>query len=152
MLQMTASPELVWAAVCAYDDVIEHCGPAAVQHLQTFMGPLLQSASSPHALLRQAAVYGVRIVAEKCPQQFSQVMQPALSILLTLVMAAWRSCVRVQAVWNIERQRSSLAVGAAHVSARQRAGGQSRAKRPCHSHLISRPVRRHLQQLAPRRK
>ena len=33
--------KLKWVGVCAYDDVVEHCGPAAVQHLQTFMGPLL---------------------------------------------------------------------------------------------------------------
>ena len=81
--------EIRWVAVCAYDDVIEHCGPqAAAQHLQTFVPPLLSAASSPDTMLRQAAVYGVRVVAENCQQQFSQLLSPALAVLMTLVTAA----------------------------------------------------------------
>jgi hypothetical protein len=80
-------PELKWAGICAYDDVIEHCGPGAGQHLDTCMIPMLESCSSQNALLRQAAVYGVRIVAEKYTNQFSQFVAPVLAVLMTLIRA-----------------------------------------------------------------
>ena len=53
LLSDTSPPELKWAGICAYDDVIEHCGAGAVQHLQTCMMPMLQCSSSQNALLRQ---------------------------------------------------------------------------------------------------
>lgn len=87
MLASDVAPELRWAGICAYDDVIEHCGPAAASHLQTCMMPMLESSSSQNALLRQAAVYGVRVVAEKFPQQFSQFVAPVLAVLMTLIRA-----------------------------------------------------------------
>ncbi len=89
LLQEQMPVELRWVAVCAYDDVVEHCGPqAAQQHLPAFVGPLLNAAASPDTMLRQAAVYGVRVVAENCPQQFSQLLAPALAVLMTLATAA----------------------------------------------------------------
>jgi hypothetical protein len=51
------------------------------------MMPMLESSSSQNALLRQAAVYGVRVVAEKFPQQFSQFVAPVLAVLMTLIRA-----------------------------------------------------------------
>lgn len=89
LLQEQMPAELRWIAVCAYDDLIEHCGPqAAQQHLSAFVGPLLSAAASPDTMLRQAAVYGVRVVAENCPQQFPQLLSPALNVLAKLTSAA----------------------------------------------------------------
>jgi importin-5 len=87
LLQTANPPELRWAAVCAYDDVIEHCGPNAAAHLEYCMMPMLECSSSPNALLRQAAVYGLRIVAQKCPQQFQQFIAPVLGVMMTLMTA-----------------------------------------------------------------
>ena len=49
--------------------------------------PMLECSQSQNALLRQAAVYGVRVVAEQCPQQFAQFVAPVLAVLMTLIRA-----------------------------------------------------------------
>jgi len=51
------------------------------------MMPMLECSQSQNALLRQAAVYGVRVVAEQCPQQFAQFVAPVLAVLMTLIRA-----------------------------------------------------------------
>ena len=79
--------ELQWAAICAYDDVIEHCGAGAANHLNTCMVPMLECSASQNALLRQAAVYGVRVVAQKFPTEFQQWVTPVLGVLMTLIRA-----------------------------------------------------------------
>ena len=55
--------------------------------METCMMPMLECSQSQNALLRQAAVYGVRVVAEQCPQQFAQFVAPVLAVLMTLIRA-----------------------------------------------------------------
>lgn len=57
-------PGIRLAAVCAFDDVVEHCGPGARKHVPMCLRALLANASDEHLVLRQASVYGLGQVAE----------------------------------------------------------------------------------------
>ena len=57
-------------AVCLYDDVVEHCGQGAHKYLDICFPAMIHYYKSEHALLRQAAVYGLGQVAQNAPEVF----------------------------------------------------------------------------------
>ncbi|KAK7893322.1 hypothetical protein WMY93_022474 [Mugilogobius chulae] len=61
-------PERPWAdrqwGLCIFDDVIEHCSPSSFKYADYFLGSMLQSLTDPVPEVRQAAAYGVGVMAQ----------------------------------------------------------------------------------------
>jgi hypothetical protein len=70
MLQPTAIASNRAAALCVFDDVIEHCSAdgASTRYIEAVFPALLQYATDPSTEVRQAAVYGIGMMADKCSE------------------------------------------------------------------------------------
>eukprot|EP00967_Tisochrysis_lutea_P141406 scaffold259758_cov33-Tisochrysis_lutea.AAC.3 len=95
MLQPTAIPANRSAALCVFDDVIEHCSAdgASTRYLEGVFPAFLQYAADQSTDVRQAAVYGIGIMAEKCNDSAftAAMMQQAAQAIVMVVEAptAW---------------------------------------------------------------
>ena len=87
LLQMQNPATLRHNAMCVFDDVVEHCGQGSYKYLDLMLGAAFQYAQDPKGWMRQAAVYGIRIAAEKAPSQFAPKAAEALNLLAALVTA-----------------------------------------------------------------
>jgi len=73
---------LVWNAVCAFDDVVEHCGAASHKYVSVCGPKMIEGIDSKDRFVRQAAIYGVGQIAEKVPAYFGNVCANALGRLV----------------------------------------------------------------------
>lgn len=56
-------PDRQWG-LCMFDDVIEHCSPSSFKYAEYFLRPMLQSICDNSPEVRQAAAYGVGVMAQ----------------------------------------------------------------------------------------
>ncbi|XP_040281224.1 importin-5 [Bufo bufo] len=56
-------PDRQWG-LCIFDDVIEHCSPTSFKYAEYFLRPLVQSICDSSPEVRQAAAYGVGVMAQ----------------------------------------------------------------------------------------
>jgi hypothetical protein len=54
-----------------FDDVIEHCGQAAHQYLPQVVPYMMNYMNDTDTQVRQAAVYGIGVVADKAREHFA---------------------------------------------------------------------------------
>jgi len=75
-------PERPWAdrqwSMCVFDDIIEHCGADALKYKDVFVQHMLNYINDESPEVRQAASYGVGVMAISAPQEFAQVIQEAI--------------------------------------------------------------------------
>lgn len=61
-------PSRPWAdrqwGLCIFDDVVEHCSPSSFKYAEYFLRPMLQSLCDTSPEVRQAAAYGVGVMAQ----------------------------------------------------------------------------------------
>ncbi|KAL8189967.1 UNVERIFIED_CONTAM: Importin-5 [Gekko kuhli] len=56
-------PDRQWG-LCMFDDVIEHCSPSSFKYAEYFLRPMLQSICDNSPEVRQAAAYGIGVMAQ----------------------------------------------------------------------------------------
>jgi len=56
-------PDRQWG-LCIFDDIIEHCSPSSFKYAEYFLRPMLQSICDNSPEVRQAAAYGVGVMAQ----------------------------------------------------------------------------------------
>lgn len=69
-------PDRPWAdrqwGLCIFDDVVEHCSPSSFKYASYFLGQMLQSLGDLRPEVRQAAAYGVGVMAQCGGDNYSQ--------------------------------------------------------------------------------
>lgn len=85
-LQMPDKPvtDQQWA-VCVMDDLIEFCGPKCIEYQEIFLPLLSQNLKSPHSELRQAAAYGIGVLAKHGGETFAKYLSETIPVLLALI-------------------------------------------------------------------
>lgn len=72
--------------MCIYDDLIENCSlDLVLPYLDTAANCIITSINSEDPPLRQAAVYGVGVLAEKSGDNFQSIGEQALQLLLEVI-------------------------------------------------------------------
>lgn len=56
-------PDRQWG-LCIFDDIVEHCSPASFKYAEYFLRPMLESVCDSSPEVRQAAAYGVGVMAQ----------------------------------------------------------------------------------------
>ncbi|KAK9451448.1 armadillo-type protein [Limtongia smithiae] len=86
--QMSARPEVDCRgfSLCAYDDMIEFCGPDAWRYRDLYMQPLTVAVSDPSASMRQAATYGFGVMAQFGGAEFSETVASILPALFQVTV------------------------------------------------------------------
>jgi len=83
LIDPSQSPELRQNAVCLYDDVLEYCG--AAKYLLTVFPIMFDCALADHALLRQASIYGIGVIAANWPDFFKNHALATTELLVEIV-------------------------------------------------------------------
>uniref|UniRef100_A0A3B5MRZ7 Uncharacterized protein n=1 Tax=Xiphophorus couchianus TaxID=32473 RepID=A0A3B5MRZ7_9TELE len=85
-------PNRPWAdrqwGLCIFDDVIEHCSPSSFKYAEYFLRPMLQSLCDTSAEVRQAAAYGVGVMAQYGGDSYRPFCTEALPLLVAVIQAA----------------------------------------------------------------
>ncbi|XP_018786475.1 PREDICTED: importin-5 isoform X1 [Bactrocera latifrons] len=71
--------------VCAFDDVIEFCGPACAAYQQIFTPALLQYVTDKSAEVRQAAAYGCGVLGQFGGEQFAVTCAQIIPLLVQVI-------------------------------------------------------------------
>lgn len=79
-------PDHQWG-LCVFDDVIEYGGPACERYQGFFLPRLLQLLESQSAEVRQAACYGVGVLAQFGGDNFAKVCASAVPVLVSMIEA-----------------------------------------------------------------
>jgi len=87
MFQPQAIPSDRVAALCIFDDIIEHCSDdgGADKYVATLIPGLLQYATDPEVGVRQAAVYGLGVLAQKSRVADDNVLNQSAQKLLEVI-------------------------------------------------------------------
>ncbi|XP_053311326.1 importin-5 [Spea bombifrons] len=80
-------PDRQWG-LCIFDDVIEHCSPSSFKYAEYFLRPLLQSICDNSPEVRQAAAYGVGVMAQFGGDNYRPFCTEALPLLVGVIQAA----------------------------------------------------------------
>ncbi|XP_075146226.1 karyopherin beta 3 [Haematobia irritans] len=72
-------------ALCAFDDVIEFCGPASAAYQQFFTPALLQYVTDKSPEVRQAATYGCGVLGQFGGEQFAVTCAQIIPLLVQVV-------------------------------------------------------------------
>lgn len=67
------------------DDLIEFCGPHCIEYKDFFVPLISSNLKSPHPELRQAAAYGLGVLAKHGGDTFAQVMADNLPVLIAII-------------------------------------------------------------------
>ncbi|XP_012712647.2 importin-5 isoform X1 [Fundulus heteroclitus] len=85
-------PNRPWAdrqwGLCIFDDVIEHCSPTSFKYAEYFLRPMLQSLCDTSPEVRQAAAYGVGVMAQYGGDHYRPFCTEALPLLVGVIQAA----------------------------------------------------------------
>eukprot|EP01101_Sappina_pedata_P007334 TRINITY_DN3845_c0_g1_i1.p1 TRINITY_DN3845_c0_g1~~TRINITY_DN3845_c0_g1_i1.p1 ORF type:complete len:1088 (+),score=593.45 TRINITY_DN3845_c0_g1_i1:90-3353(+) len=72
-------------AVCIFDDIIEHGGPAGLNYLQHFAPLVIQYMHDTDSGVRQSALYGVGICAQFCGETFAPAVPECINRLTVVI-------------------------------------------------------------------
>uniref|UniRef100_A0A672IFL1 Karyopherin (importin) beta 3 n=1 Tax=Salarias fasciatus TaxID=181472 RepID=A0A672IFL1_SALFA len=85
-------PNRPWAdrqwGLCIFDDVVEHCSPSSFKYAEYFLRPMLQSLCDTSPEVRQAAAYGVGVMAQFGGESYRPFCTEALPLLVRVIQAA----------------------------------------------------------------
>ncbi|KAG8586378.1 hypothetical protein GDO81_005362 [Engystomops pustulosus] len=79
-------PDRQWG-LCIFDDVIEHCSPTSFKYAECFLRPLIQSICDSSPEVRQAAAYGVGVMAQFGGDNYRPFCTEALPLLVGVIQA-----------------------------------------------------------------
>ncbi|XP_067614434.1 importin-5 [Eurosta solidaginis] len=71
--------------ICAFDDVIEFCGPACAAYQQIFTPPLLQYVADKSPEVRQAAAYGCGVLGQFGGEHFAVTCAQIIPLLVQVI-------------------------------------------------------------------
>jgi len=77
-------PDRQWA-LCIFDDLLEHTGPLSINYQQYFLAPLLQYVCDKQAEVRQAASYGIGVMAMAAGPTYTHALTEALPLLVRVI-------------------------------------------------------------------
>ncbi|XP_049976984.1 importin-5-like isoform X2 [Alexandromys fortis] len=83
----TPWPDRQWG-LCIFDDVIEHCSPASFKYAEYFLRPMLQYVCDNSPEVRQAAAYGLGVMAQYGGDNYRPFCTEALPLLVRVIQAA----------------------------------------------------------------
>ncbi|XP_062236158.1 importin-5 [Platichthys flesus] len=85
-------PSRPWAdrqwGLCIFDDVVEHCSPSSFKYAEYFLQPMMQSVCDTSPEVRQAAAYGVGVMAQYGGENYRQFCTEAITLLVRVIQAA----------------------------------------------------------------
>ncbi|XP_067116750.1 importin-5 [Osmerus mordax] len=85
-------PSRPWAdrqwGLCIFDDVVEHCSPSSFKYAEYFLRPMLQSLCDTSPEVRQAAAYGVGVMAQYGGESYRPFCTEAIPLLVGVIQAA----------------------------------------------------------------
>uniref|UniRef100_A0A7N8XCL0 Importin-5 n=1 Tax=Mastacembelus armatus TaxID=205130 RepID=A0A7N8XCL0_9TELE len=85
-------PNRPWAdrqwGLCIFDDVVEHCSPSSFKYAEYFLRPMLQSLCDSSPEVRQAAAYGVGVMAQYGGENYRPFCTEAIPLLVGVIQAA----------------------------------------------------------------
>ncbi|KAG7463760.1 hypothetical protein MATL_G00180070 [Megalops atlanticus] len=85
-------PHRPWAdrqwGLCIFDDVVEHCSPSSFKYAEYFLRPMLQSLCDSSPEVRQAAAYGVGVMAQFGGENYRPFCTEAIPLLVGVIQAA----------------------------------------------------------------
>uniref|UniRef100_A0A8D3DFH2 Importin subunit beta-1/Transportin-1-like TPR repeats domain-containing protein n=1 Tax=Scophthalmus maximus TaxID=52904 RepID=A0A8D3DFH2_SCOMX len=85
-------PNRQWAdrqwGLCIFDDVVEHCSPSSFKYAEYFLRPMLQSLCDSSPEVRQAAAYGVGVMAQYGGENYRPFCTEAIPLLVRVIQAA----------------------------------------------------------------
>jgi hypothetical protein len=88
-------------ALCVWDDVLEYCGPESIKYQEFFLKRLLEQIADETPEVRQAACYGVGLMALNGGVQYAQACASAIPYLIQLINdRESRSVENIQATEN----------------------------------------------------
>lgn len=74
-------------ALCVFDDLLEHASSSCHKYQSYFLDQMIKCVTSKHASVRQAAAYGIGVMAQFCSKDFSQACLDALPLLTLSIQA-----------------------------------------------------------------
>ncbi|KAL5476110.1 hypothetical protein EMCRGX_G026016 [Ephydatia muelleri] len=74
-------------ALCIFDDVLEFASSSAINYQEYFLQPMMKCICDKHAPVRQAACYGIGIMAQCCAKVFSRTCIDALPFLTATIQS-----------------------------------------------------------------
>ncbi|KAB0402924.1 hypothetical protein E2I00_011127 [Balaenoptera physalus] len=80
-------PDRQWG-LCIFDDVIEHCSPASFKYAEYFIRPMLQYTCDSSPEVRQAAAYGLGVMAQYGGDNYRPFCTEALPLLVRVIQSA----------------------------------------------------------------
>ncbi|XP_062957947.1 importin-5 [Cynocephalus volans] len=80
-------PDRQWG-LCIFDDVIEHCSPASFKYGEYFLRPMLQYVCDNSPEVRQAAAYGLGVMAQYGGDNYRRFCTEALPLLVRVIQSA----------------------------------------------------------------
>ncbi|KAI5269261.1 Importin-5 [Manis pentadactyla] len=80
-------PDRQWG-LCIFDDVIEHCSPASFKYAEYFLRPMLQYVCDNSPEVRQAAAYGLGVMAQFGGDNYRPFCTEALPLLVRVIQSA----------------------------------------------------------------
>ncbi|XP_043927244.1 importin-5 [Protopterus annectens] len=84
-------PQRPWSdrqwGLCIFDDVIEHCSPSSFKYGEYFLRPMLQSVCDNTPEVRQAAAYGIGVMAQFGGENYRPFCTEALPLLVGVIQA-----------------------------------------------------------------
>uniref|UniRef100_A0AAY4B4J1 TOG domain-containing protein n=1 Tax=Denticeps clupeoides TaxID=299321 RepID=A0AAY4B4J1_9TELE len=85
-------PHRPWAdrqwGLCIFDDVVEHCSPSSFKYAEYFLQPMLQSLCDSSPEVRQAAAYGIGVMAQFGGESYRPFCTEAIPLLVGVIQAA----------------------------------------------------------------
>lgn len=79
-------PDRQWG-LCIFDDIIEHCSPSSFKYAEYFLRPMLQSICDNSPEVRQAAAYGVGVMAQFGGDNYRPFCTEALPLLVRVIQS-----------------------------------------------------------------
>nr|XP_028584102.1 importin-5 [Podarcis muralis] len=80
-------PDRQWG-LCIFDDVIEHCSPSSFKYAEYFLRPMLQSICDNSPEVRQAAAYGIGVMAQFGGDNYRPFCTEAFPLLVRVIQSA----------------------------------------------------------------
>ncbi|XP_052402072.1 importin-5 [Carassius gibelio] len=84
-------PHRPWAdrqwGLCIFDDVIEHCSPSSFKYAEYFLRPMMQALCDSSPEVRQAAAYGVGVMAQFGGESYRPAFTEAVPLLVGVIQS-----------------------------------------------------------------
>uniref|UniRef100_A0A671P5U2 Importin-5 n=1 Tax=Sinocyclocheilus anshuiensis TaxID=1608454 RepID=A0A671P5U2_9TELE len=94
LLQLIVSlicPHRPWAdrqwGLCIFDDIIEHCSPSSFKYAEYFLRPMMQALCDTSPEVRQAAAYGVGVMAQFGGESYRPAFTEAVPLLVGVIQS-----------------------------------------------------------------